>query len=367
MKLLIINPGSTSTKMSIFEDTSEIATESVFHDAPVLLKYENVNDQIPMRKQCCIDFLKKYGLTPSEIDVFVGRGGGAYSQPGGVCVIDERLVQDTLNTVGGSDHPAKLGVLLAWELAHPQGKPAYTLDPTNIDELSDEARMTGINGFYRRSQLHALNQRAIAMMHASKNGRDYKDCRFIVAHIDGGITVSAHVNGRIADTNEGAGGDGPFTPTRIGSLPVLGLVEWLEKGHTTQELRKMCSRAGGFVSHFGTSDSEKIHAMAMEGDPHAALAWKTLIYQTAKLIGEMAAVLCGDVDAILLTGGLLRFDDIVEGIKKYCGFIAPVYVYPGEAEQEALAHAVVRVLNGKETAHTYSGVPVWNGFPWDKE
>lgn len=367
MKLLIINPGSTSTKMSIFEDAREIATESVFHDAPVLLQYENVNDQLPMRTQCCMDFLKKHGLTPDDIDVFVGRGGGAYPQRSGVCTIDETLVSDTIDTVGGSDHPAKLGVLIAWELGHPLGKPMYTLDPTNIDELIDEARVTGINGLYRVSQLHALNHRAIAMNHSKLTGRDYKNSRYIVAHIDGGITVAAHENGRIIDTTEGAGGDGSFTPTRIGSIPLLELVKWLEKGHTTDEVRRMCSRSGGFVSHFGTSDSNKVHAMVEAGDPHAVLVWNTLIYQTAKAIGEMAAVLSGKVDAILLTGGLLRFDDIVAGIRERCSFIAPIFTYPGEAEQEALAHAVLRVLRGEEQAGTYTGEPVWNGFPWDKE
>ena len=367
MKLLIINPGSTSTKMSIFEDAEEIATDSVFHDAPVLLQYESVNDQVPMRTQCCLAFLKKNGLTPADIDVFVGRGGGAYPQHSGTCVIDERLVEDTRSIVGGSDHASKLGVLVAWELGRGTGKPMFTLDPTNIDEMIDEARVTGIDGVYRKSQLHALNHRAIAMKHAKLTGRRYKDCRFIVAHIDGGVTIAAHADGRIIDTTEGAGGDGPFAPTRLGSVPVLELISWLDKGHTTEEVRKMCSRAGGFVSHFGTSDSDRVHAMAEAGDPHAALVWNALIYQTAKAIGEMATVLYGKVDAILLTGGLLRFHDIADGIRERCGFIAPIFEYPGEAEQEALAHAALRVLKGEEEAYIYSGAPVWNGFPWDKK
>jgi len=367
MKLLIINPGSTSTKLSLYEDEREIATESTFYDAPVLLQYETVNDQVPMRMEFIDSFLKKQGVKASDIDVFVGRGGGAYAQKGGVMPIDDALIRDTFNTVGGSDHASKLGVLMAGQLMKEYGKPAFTMDPTNIDELDDVARITGIKGVYRFSQLHALNQRAIAMLHSRKTGVKYKDARYIVCHIDGGVTVAAHAGGRIIDTTEGAGADGPFAPTRLGSIPVLEVVKWLEQGHTTEEIRKMCSRAGGFVSHFGTSDSDKVHAMAKAGDEHAQLVWEAMIYQISKAIGEMAAVLEGRVDAILLTGGLVRFDDIVEGIKKRCSFIAPIYIYPGEAEQEALCHGALRVIRGEEKPHSYTGKPVFEGFSWDKQ
>ncbi len=366
-RLLVINPGSTSTKMSVFENEEEVATDSVFHDAPLLLQYENVNDQAGMRKACVLEFLEKNGRRPEDIDIFVGRAGGAYAQRSGVLVIDERLVEDTKNTVGGSDHAAKLGVLVARELSLEYGKPAYTLDPTNIDEMIDIARITGIKGVYRRSQLHAINQRAVAMTHAKKLGRKYKDCRFIVSHIDGGITVSAHADGRVIDTTEGAGAEGPFTPTRLGSIPVLEVVKYLEDGHTTEEIRKMCSRAGGFVSHFGTADSDRVHRMMEEGDEHARLVWQAMLYQIAKSIGAMAAVLYGRVDAILLTGGLLRFDDLVNEIRERCGFIAPIALYPGEMEQEAMCHSVLRVLRGEEEAHIYTGAPIWDGFEWDKE
>ena len=367
MKLLVINPGSTSTKLSVFEDEKEIASESTFHDAPVLLQYETVNDQVPMRMECVLNFLQKNGFSPADMDIFIGRGGGAYPQRSGVTPIDDRLVEDTRNTVSGSDHASKLGVLLAGQLQKEFGKPAYTLDPTNVDEMEDVARITGIKGVYRVSQLHTLNQRAIAMNHSRKLGKKYKDCRYVVAHIDGGITVAAHADGRIIDTTEGAGADGPFAPTRLGAIPLLELVKWLEKGHDFEEVRRMCSRAGGLVSHFGTSDSDKVHKLVEEGDPHATIVWEAMIYQTAKAIGEMATVLEGRVDGILLTGGLLRFEDIVEGIRRRCGFIAPITLYPGEAEQEALCHAVLRVLRGEEEAHPYTGKPVWDGFSWDRE
>ena len=335
--------------------------KSVFHDAPVLLQYPHVNDQIPFRYQVILDILKEEGADPAGIDVFVGRGGSAHTQPGGVTKIDQRLYDDTVAAVGGSEHPAKLGVMLAWKFGQAFGRDAYTLNPTNVDEYCDYARLTGIRGLYRVSHSHVLNQKAVAETHAEATGRRYEDCNFIVAHIDGGITVSAHDHGRMVDGNMGADGEGAFTPTRIGSVPVLSLLDYIE-AHSVADVRLMCSRAGGFVSLFGTSDSDVIHARVDAGDKKATLVWNTMIYQICKQIGEMSAVLCGRVDAILLTGGLMRFDDITEGIRARCGWIAPIHVYPGEMEQEALALSVLKVLRGQAKAMTYSGKPVWQGF-----
>ncbi|MBP5253931.1 MAG: butyrate kinase [Lachnospiraceae bacterium] len=366
MKILVINPGSTSTKVSLFEDEREVFTKSLFHDAPVLLRFPHVNGQVPFRYRVILDMLEEEGVDPSDIDVFVGRGGSAYSQPGGVTEVDGLLYRHTVDGVGGSEHPAKLGVMLAWEFAQNFGKAAYTLNPTNVDEYCDEARLTGIRGVYRVSHSHVLNQKAVAAFHAEKLGKRYEDSRFIVAHIDGGITVSAHRNGRMVDGNMGADGEGAFTPTRIGSVPVLQLLDYIE-AHSVADVRLMCSRAGGFVSHFGTSDSDVIHGMKDRGDPKATLVWNTLIYQVCKMIGEMGAVLCGQVDGILLTGGLMRFEDIREGIEARCGWIAPVTVYPGEMEQEALALSVLRALRGEEPILKYAGRPVWDGFDWDRD
>ncbi|MBR6205544.1 MAG: butyrate kinase [Oscillospiraceae bacterium] len=364
MKILVINPGSTSTKVSLFEDRTLVFEESPFHDAPELLAFPTVNDQIPFREKVVLDMLDRRGIDPASIDVFVGRGGSAYPQPAGVTVIDERLYRDTEAAVGGSEHPAKLGVMLAYRLGTRYGKPMYTADPTNVDEYCELARITGISGVYRNAQSHVLNQKAVARAHAAALGRKYEDCRFIVCHIDGGVTVSAHDHGRMVDGNVGAGGDGSFTPTRLGSVPVLVLLDYLET-HSAEDVRRMCSRSGGFVSHFGTSDSDRIRAMAEQGDEKARLVWDAMIYNVCKQIGAMSAVLSGHVDGILLTGGLMRFDDIADTVRKRCGWIAPVSVYPGEMEQEALAGAVLRVLSGEETAHIYAGRPVWTGFDWD--
>ena len=362
--ILVINPGSTSTKVSIFEDEQSVYEKSLFHDADVLLQYPHVNGQMPFRYGVIMDMLKEAGVSPEEFDAFVGRGGSAHTQPGGITKIDERLFDDTVAAVGGSEHPAKLGVMLAWQFAKEYGKPAYTLNPTNVDEFCDYARLTGIKGLYRVSHSHVLNQKAVAEYHAKTLNKRYEDCNFIVAHIDGGITVAAHDHGRMIDGNMGADGEGAFTPTRLGSVPVLQLLDYIE-AHSVDEVRLMCSRAGGFVQYFHSANSDTIHALVEQGDPKASLVWNTMIYQICKMIGEMSTVLCGKVDGILLTGGLLRFNDIEETIVKRCGFIAPVTSYPGEMEQEALALPALKVLNGELEPLTYSGKDVWEGFSWE--
>lgn len=360
-RILVINPGSTSTKVSLFEDRDVKFEKNVFHDSSVLLEFAHVNDQLQFRYDLIVSQLRESGVSPDSIDAFVGRGGSACTQPGGITVVDRKLYDDTVAGVGGSEHPAKLGVMLAWRFAQEYGKPAYTLNPTNVDEYGELARLTGIKGVYRTPHSHVLNQKAVAEHHAERIGRRYEDCNFIVAHIDGGITVGAHDHGRMVDGNMGADGEGAFTPTRIGSVPVMQVLDYIES-HSIEDVRLRCSRAGGFVDLFGTSNSDTIHAMVDAGDRKATLVWNTMIYQVCKMIGEMGAVLCGKVDAILLTGGLLRFPDVIEGIRRRCGFIAPIETYPGEMEQEAMAYPALRVLNGEIEPRRYQGRNVWNGF-----
>ena len=363
-RLLIINPGSTSTKVSVFDGRTCLFTESVFHDAPELLRYPTANGQMPFRAAVIERLLEEHGVGIGTIDVWVGRGGCAYSQKAGVMEIDKSLVEDTAADKGGSDHPAKLGVMLAWEFGCRYGGKMYTVNPTNVDELCGYARITGIAGVYRRAQTHVLNQKAIAIKHAEEHNLSYDSSSFIVCHIDGGITVTAHLNGRMVDSTEGAGGDGPFSPTRLGSIPAMELANYMET-HTPEEVRTMCSRSGGFVSHFGTSNAKTIHDMMVSGDRKAETIWNAMVYQICKSIGAMAAVLEGKVDAILLTGGLVRFKDIPEKIEQRCSWIAPVFTYPGEIEQEAMDLAVMDVLEGKTQAFRYTGKPVFSGFGWE--
>ncbi|MCF0236971.1 MAG: butyrate kinase [Sphaerochaetaceae bacterium] len=363
--ILVINPGSTSTKISVFRNMENLFTESIFHDASVILQYPTVNDQLPFRRQVILDILKHNNFRIEDIDVYIGRGGCAYSQPSKVIEINKALVEDTASDKGGSDHPSKLGVMLAYDLGTKYNKPMYSLNPINVDEFCDYARITGIKGLYRHAQSHCLNQKAIASIHAKSKGSTYEEGNYIVCHIDGGISITAHEKGLMIDGTEGAAGEGPFSPTRVGTIPVMEMMDYMDQGHDTKECRKLYTRTGGFVSHFGTSNSDIIHKMVEEKDPKATLIWNSMCYNICKSIGEMAAVLEGKVDGILLTGGLVRFKDLVAFIEKKCSWIAPIFQYPGEVEQEALAEAALEVMEGKVVPRQYTGKPVFSGFPWD--
>lgn len=360
MKILVINPGSTSTKISIYEDENEILLEDVFHDAPELLKFKHVNDQLEFRKSVIDEILSKHNLKISDMDAIVGRGGSAYPQKSGVIEIDERLFIDTVNAVGGSEHAAKLGVMLAYKYSQEFGIPAYTLNATNIDELIDEARLTGIKGVYRNAQAHALNQKAVASYYAKSIDKKYEDLNLVVCHIDGGITVGAHKHGRLIDCNVGSGGDGTFTPTRIGSIPVLTLLDYIDS-HSVEDVRLMCSRSGGFVSFFNTSNGDYVHELVVKGDEKATLVWNSLAYNILKEIGSMMAALNFNVDAIILTGGYIRYKDLVMYLKTNCQKMAPV-VCVSDKEQVTLALETLRVLKGEIKANKYTGEPVFKGF-----
>jgi butyrate kinase len=360
-RIFVINPGSTSTKLALFEDRHCCFETCVNHDAPELLKFPSVNDQLPLRMKDISDFLRADHICLDGIDAVVARGGGSYSMPGGVYEVDERLIADTRAAKGGLHHPSNLGVQMAQIIHEKYGGRMLTVNPPVVDELSDLARMTGLKGVYRKAKMHVLNLKETAIRHAESMGRKYEDCNFIVCHIDGGISVTAHEHGRIVDANDASGGEGPFTPTRTGGIAVTDLIEYC-RGKNLDDVMRTCISAGGFVSHLGTSDSDRVHRMVEEGDPQATRVWNAMIYQIVKYIGAMSTVLGGRVDGILLGGRLLRFDDLVRKIREQCGWIAPVTAYPGEFEQEALCFGALRVLKGEEEAKKYSGVPVWSGF-----
>jgi len=363
-RIFVINPGSTSTKLAYFEDENKLCEANVFHDAPELAKLGSVSNQFPYRKQMILDFLDENGIDLREADAIVGRGGSSATVNGGTYEVNDKLLQDIADQVTGVDHPANLGVPLAKELADEYGCRAFMVDSPKVDEFIDEARVTGVDGLYRGSSLHVLNLRGTARLHCEKNGLRYEDSNFIVCHIDGGMSVSAHRHGRMIDGTNNAWGEGPFTPTRTGALPVQLAVEYFSKAEAEgrPSVKDVCTRSGGFVSHFGTSNSDKVHEMVEEGDPKAVRVWNAMIYNICKSIGGMAAVLSGDVDAIICGGGLLRFGDLCDQISERCGWIAPVYFYPGEVEHEAMAAGALRVLRGEEKAQEYTGVPVWDGF-----
>lgn len=360
MKILVINPGSTSTKVSVYENETEIFTDSVFHDAPVLLKFKHVNDQLDFRTEVVIDILNKHNISIESIDLISARGGSACPQRSGVIEIDENLFNDTVNGTGGSQHAAKLGVMIAYKLKLKYGIRAFTMNATNVDELNDLARLTGIKGVYRRAQAHVLNQKAVLKYYCREHNLVYSDNNFICIHIDGGITIGAHEKGKLTDCNVGSGGDGPFTPTRIGSVPAEALLDYIDE-HGSDSIRTMCSRSGGFVQYFGTSDGDKVMELYRENNPKARLVVDSMIYNIAKEAGAMAAVLKGDVRAIVITGGYIRYTELIDKLKSYIGYIAPIETV-SDREQETLALEAYKAFIGEEEVHKYTSKAVFEGF-----
>ncbi|MBQ6388319.1 MAG: butyrate kinase [Mogibacterium sp.] len=353
-KVFVINPGSTSTKLALFHDNRKILQTSVTHDAQVLNSFSSVNDQFGYRMGVIKDFINNNDIDLSDVDAFVGRGGGCWPVPSGTFEVNDLLLEDIRNNVGRTIHPSVLGVQLAKSLQDEYGGRLFMVDPICVDEYTDVARITGVKEIARKAESHALNLRGTVMKHCKLNGIDYKQTRWVVAHIDGGITIAAHDHGRQVDCNEGAGGEGPFTATRTGSLPLMGVLDYF-KTHTVKEMRHLCTGTGGFVSHFGTSDADEIYRRVQAGDAEAALVWEALGYNIVKYIGSMAVVLKGQLDGIIITGRYTRFQSLMDYIKDYVGWIAPIYIYENEVEQEAMAAGALRVLRGKEKAKVYTG------------
>ncbi len=353
-KIFTVNPGSTSTKLALFEDHNKVLETSVSHDASTLNSFNNVNDQFWYRMDVINDFIRSNDIDLSDADAFVGRGGGCWPVPSGTFEVNDLLLQDIRRNVGRTIHPSVLGVQLAAELQNKYGGRLFMVDPICVDEYTDVARVTGVKEIQRRCESHALNLRGTAMKHCKLHGIDYHKSRLIVAHIDGGITIAAQDCGRQIDCNQGAGGEGPFTATRTGSLPLMEVLDYF-KNHSVEEMRHLCTGTGGFVSHFGTSDADEIYSRVQAGDREAALVWEALGYNIVKYIGSMAVVLKGKVDGILITGRYTRFDGLLDYIREYTGWIAPIYIYENEVEQEAMAAGALRVLTGKEEPRIYTG------------
>lgn len=358
MKIFTINPGSTSTKIAVVENDEMLYSQNITHDAKKLAQFESISRQLPYRKKMILAWIEDKGIDLREMDAFVGRGGGLLPMEGGTYMINELLLRHAFLGANGVQHPAQLGVQIANELAEKYEKPAFVVNPPDVDELQDLARLTGIRGVYRASHLHALNLKETAIRHAGLQGKKYEEQNYIVCHIGGGISVSAHRAGRMIDGFDIAGGEGPMAPTRSGSLSVANILDYAE-GRDLNEVREICTKSGGLVSHLGTSDALKVSQMAESGDEYAKLVWDTMIYQINKCIGSMACVLQGKVDGILLGGGMVHNQGLVRNVRETCGFIAPVYAYPGEFEMEAMAAGAVRVLTGVEEAKHYTGEPVW--------
>lgn len=367
-KVLAINPGSTSTKIALFQGEECLYTKNVSHDAGELDKFPMPSDQLPYRRDMILALLDEAGITLDDVDVFVGRGGGLLAMEGGTYAITDLVLEHARTCANGVIHPATLGPQLANEFATKYGAKAMVVNPPDVDEMQEIARMTGIKGVNRIIHLHALNLKETAIRHSREVlKKSYEECNFVVCHIGGGISVSAHRNGKMVDGYDIVGGDGPMAPTRCGGISVADLLAYMERENlTTKDVKKLLTKTGGFVSHAGISDAIELTNRAKDGDKYAEMLWNAMIYQIEKCIGAMAAVLHGKVDGILLGGGMVHNPDLVAQITEACSYIAPITAYPGEFEMEAMAAGAIRVLNGEEELKEYSGKLVWDGFEWDK-
>lgn len=352
--ILAINPGSTSTKISVYEDKKEIFTKTLRHTNEELAPYKNVIEQLDFRKKTIKDALKENNISLKSLNVIVGRGGLVKPIPSGVYQVNDAMIKDIKEGKNG-EHASNLGAIIANDLAKEVGGiQALIADPVVVDELAPVARIAGHPLFQKISIFHALNQKAIAKLYAKENGKKYEELNLIVAHLGGGVSVGIHHHGKVVDVNDALSGEGPFSPERSGGLPAAQLVNLCFGGkYSEAEIRKMISGKGGVVAYLGTNSFQEVEKRVEAGDKEATLISEAFAYQLAKEIGAMATVVEGKVDAIILTGGIAYNTPLMEVVKKKVSFIAPVAFYPGEDEMGALAGNGLAVLEGTEQVKIY--------------
>ena len=353
IKSLIINPGSTSTKIGVFEDEVLLFEETLRHSTAEISQYASIIDQKDFRKDIIVSFLQAKNCPLDSFDVIVGRGGLLKPIPGGTYAVSDQLLAD-LKMGKQGQHASNLGGLLARELGDQIGVPSFIVDPVVVDELQDVARISGVPELPRRSIFHALNQKAVARRFAKEFGEKYEDLNLIVIHMGGGVSVGAHRKGQIVDVCNALDGEGAFSPERAGTVPAGDLIKLCFSGkYTQQELYKKICGKGGFNAYLGTNDARVVEKKAQEGDGQAKLVLDAFYYQIAKDAGAMAAVLEGKVDQIILTGGIAYSPLTKSELQRMIGWIAPFTVYPGEDELLALAQGALRVMTGEEAAKVY--------------
>lgn len=353
IKSLIINPGSTSTKIGVFEDETLLFEETLRHSTEEIAQYASIVDQKDFRKQIILDLLKEKAFDLKSLQVVVGRGGTLKPIPGGTYAVSDALLEDLKIGVQGQ-HASNLGGILAREIADSIGVPSYIVDPIVVDELMPISRYSGVPELPRTSVFHALNQKAVAKRYAKEQGKAYNTLNLIVVHMGGGVSVGAHEQGRVIDVFNALDGDGAFSPERAGAVPSGALIKMCFSGkYTEKEVYKKIVGNGGFNAYLGTNDMRDVDKMIDNGDEHAREVRDAFIMQIAKNIGSMSCVLKGKVDQIIFTGGIAYDKDVVAGLKERVGFIAPITVYPGEDELLALAQGALRVMNGEEKAMVY--------------
>ncbi|MDR0511412.1 MAG: butyrate kinase [Rikenellaceae bacterium] len=352
-RILAVNPGSTSTKVALFDELTVVLEFTLRHSERELKQFESVIDQLDFRYEIIVDALGKASIDIGSIDAVIGRGGMLRPVLSGIYEVNDAMRRD-LSSARYGEHASNLGGLIAAKIAREASALAFIADPVVVDELEDAARVTGLPAIKRRSVFHALNQKAVARLYALREERRYEELNLVVAHMGGGVSVGAHRKGRVVDVNNALDGDGPFAPERSGSLPAGDLVKLCYSGRYTEaEVRRMLSGRGGVVAHLETNDMRLVVEMADDGDETAALLLEAFCYNVGKLIGSMAAVLEGEVDAVILTGGIAYNEHICSRIARMVSFVAPVETIPGENELEALAMNALRALKGEAESAEY--------------
>jgi len=351
--VLVINPGSTSTKFAVFSDGACLFEQGLSHSSEELSRFSSIASQYEFRKEAIQRSLEERRFDLATLNAVVGRGGLLHPIPGGTYRITEAMKAD-LTAAKYGEHASNLGALIADAFASPLGIPAFIADPVVVDELDEVARVSGHKLFKRISIFHALNQKAVARRYAREHSSRYEDLNLIVAHMGGGVSVGLHMGGKVADVNQALNGEGPFSPERAGTLPVGDLARLCFSGkYSLPEVLKMISGKGGMVSFLGTNDMREVDRMRREGSAEADLYYKAFTYQVGKYIGAQAAAACGRIDAIILTGGIAHSKELTDRIAAMVSFIAPVVVYPGEGELQALAVAGAMALSGEEEIKEY--------------
>ena len=343
---LVVNPGSTSTKIALFENEELVTTETVRHSAKKLRRFDDVASQLKFRTKVVKTFLRKNRIKLDAIDGFIGRGGLMKPVKSGIYQVNDAMAKDLEEATYG-EHASNLGGLIVKELAESVGKVGYIADPVVVDEMSSVAKISGLNGISRTPIWHALNQKAVGRRYAESQGKKYEHLNLIIAHLGGGISVGLHKRGRVTDVNNALDGDGPMSPERTGGLPVAGVYELAFSGqYSLEQIRKLNHGFGGLVSYLNTNDAQEVSEMIQEGHVFAKRIMKAMVYQIAKEIGGLYAVTRNNLDAIIITGGLAHNQDVLQPLLEYLDHLGEIVVYPGEDELEALNSNLVSLTNG---------------------
>lgn len=352
--ILVINPGATSTKIAVYQDNRSVFLKTIRHECDELEAFSTTSDQLDYRRKLVLTEVETNHIPFERVGVIIARGGLINPIESGVYDVNKAMIADLEKGVMG-DHASNLGGLIAHSLLQkfPHAG-AYIADPVVVDEMQEVARISGHPEFRRKSIFHALNQKSVARTYAHSRGVEYEDLNLVIAHLGSGISVGAHQKGRVIDVNNALDGEGPFAPERSGTLPAGALARYcLEKDVSWSKVKKMLTGEGGLYAYVGHKDAQLLEKEAREGNSEAMLLQNAMAYQISKEIGAMSTVLGGEVDAILITGGMAHNPDLTGQVKKRVDFIAPVLIFPGEDEMRALAHNGSLLLTGKISARKY--------------